>query len=108
MKSLIVIALALTSVASFSATKAKTAVKSEVKTEACANLKGAELSACEAKNVKTNAPVAEVKQEAKKEENVAKKEEKVAKKVSKKVSKNEASVTANNSKAAATTESAKK
>ncbi len=55
MKSLIVIALALTSVASFSATKsAKT----------CANLTGKELAACEAKNVKT-APVAakEVKSE---------------------------------------------
>jgi hypothetical protein len=51
MKSMIVIALALTSVASFSAT---------TNTKACANLKGAELKACEAKNVKT-APVAETK-----------------------------------------------
>lgn len=43
MKSMIVIALALTSVAAFSATATKT----------CANLKGAELTACEAK---TKAP----------------------------------------------------
>jgi hypothetical protein len=68
MKSMIVIALALTSVASFSATN---------NTKACANLKGAELKSCEAKNVKTStvvetkavvsAPAAVVAKDAKKD-----------------------------------------
>ena len=52
MKSMIVIALALTSVVSFSATSTKEVSK------ACADLKGKELSACEAKNAKATAVVA--------------------------------------------------
>jgi hypothetical protein len=54
MKSLIVIALSLTSAVSFATTATtKTAVTTEKKVETCANLKGAELTACEAKNTKT-------------------------------------------------------
>jgi hypothetical protein len=74
MKSLIVIALALTSVASFSATKAatKTEVKTtEVKTvEACANLKGKELTACEAKKDVKAVVATETKAETKAAHNV--------------------------------------
>ena len=80
MKSMIVIALALTSVASFSATTS---------TKACANLKGKELKACEAKNVKS--PVVEVK---------AEKSAAVATIATKEVKKDAPVVTAKNAKAA--------
>ena len=68
MKSMIVLALVLTSTVSFSAT-------TTVSTKACAALKGKELTACEAKNGKA-APVAAVTATATKEVNVASKDAK--------------------------------
>lgn len=66
MKSMIVIALALTSLATFASDAKKVEAKTEAKAEAtCANLKDKELAACEAKA--KHEKKEEVKHEAKAE-----------------------------------------
>ena len=73
MKFMLILALALTSGLSFSATKVAKVAKATDATQACANLTGKELKACEAKNnnvvtaakedLKKTAPVVAAKHE---------------------------------------------